>query len=96
MSSHDDHNDEVEKSQREQQNLLQNQINQSNAEIEQERKAVFTQRLNIIRAQGAPVWNTGKNTPSIAPMSAPGKTKNPLQLSPIGNMNNNPLNQRGK
>lgn len=97
MSSSDDHSDEIEQSQREQQRLLQSQIDQSNAEIEQKRQAVFDERLNILRAQSAPNWNpvvptksNNQNPPT------PGKKNNPFVESIRGLHDKiNPLQQRG-
>lgn len=95
MSSNDN-SDEIEESQKEQQALLQEQIDQSNAEIEQKRQAIFDERINIIRSQGAPVWSPGKTgtTPGVTPL--PGKVENPLSTTSIGNYNHNSQTERGK
>jgi hypothetical protein len=62
-----DSSDEIEEAQKEQQELLQQQIDQNNAEIEQKRQSVFDQRINIIKSQGAPTWTPGK--PSVTPQT---------------------------
>jgi len=92
-----DSSDKIEESQKEQQQLMQEQIDQQNAEIEQKRQAVFDQRINIIRSQGAPVWSPGasgaKSSPAMT--STPGRTTNSLQQNPIG-YNNTATTQQGK
>lgn len=98
MSSSDS-SDEIEEAQKEQQALLQEQIDQQNAEIEQKRQAVFDQRINIIRSQGAPVWSPGKGAGAQSPVPALGKTSFTAQQNPLGynnTNNNNSTTQQGK
>lgn len=97
MSSNDDHSDEIEESQREQQRLLQEQIDQSNAEIEQKRAAVFNERLNILKSQSAPNWNPVSMNPVNNPkVPTHGRKGSPLPSSKVGiNNNNNPLKEQG-
>lgn len=66
MSSSDDQSKEIEEANKEQQRLLQEQIDQSNAEIEQKRQAVFQERLNILHSQGAPTWSPSTSGGAIS------------------------------
>lgn len=53
---------------------VQAQINENQAELEEQRKSLFSQRLAIIDTQGATNWNKTPNTPN----NLPGNSRNPI------------------
>lgn len=65
-----DNSKDIEKAQKKQDRLIEEQINLDKTELEEKRKSVFEERLRISRSMGAQLW-----TPSVAPR-APATTGN--------------------
>ena len=50
--------------------LVEQQISQNNAEIEQKRQSIAKERLDILKSQGAPRWTPEPLATTISPQQA--------------------------
>ena len=53
--------------------LIQQQITQNNAEIEQKRQAIAKERFDIVKSQGAPNWTPEPLAKAISPQEEQAK-----------------------
>lgn len=68
-------NRDIERQQRRQDIMLQNQLNDQKADLEAKRQSVFEQRKRMLDAQRGPSWTP--NQPYIAPPKKPARKPKP-------------------